>query len=332
MATVVNKADTRNGKTAVRSSIAPGAIDAEAADESNNTAESTSADDARSDVETLSAELGPSTESEVKELVGDVSDVELQQAGARVATPRISKEAARILRVSQTFFSSASPALVAAVCMSPAVLRVLAWSAAQGHIAWRNVQSKRAAKRTAKATSATSGTAATDAARGARDQLADALRKVAGRDTTQLKRINTAVQPSAQGEVETGPGKALKSLVAIGRAYLKNGSKAEKNRCAMWGVTAARLDDAATIAQRALTHERAEGSPAEDLAHEQANVDRWDGLNLVLIEQVVSAFAKARATGKGVPQMGYVHLRGILGTRKTPRKAAPTPPTPPANP
>lgn len=46
------------------------------------------------------------------------------------------------------------------------------------------------------------------------------------------------------------------------------------------------------------------------------------GINLVRIEQVVSALAKARDNGKGVSPPGHVHLRGIFGARKTPQKVA----------
>jgi hypothetical protein len=322
------KAATRGRKGSANSSIAPAAID-EARDDAPDDAPDDPAHAAEeSDIEAVSRELGPSSEAEVIEVLGEVNDVELQHEGARVATPRVSKEAARIVRTAQAFYRTASPAVVAALCMSPAVLRILAWSAAEGHRAWQGLQSKRAARRGAKASHGASFDAALDAARGERDQLGDALQKVAASDTTERVKLTSAMQPAAQGETETGPGKALDTLVAIGRAYLKSGSAAVKARCALWGVTRARLDAAAVIAREARTFERADKVGLEALAHDQGVVDRWDGINLRLVESVVSAFARARANGKPVPRMHYVHLRGILGTRRTARKKPVAPPQP----
>lgn len=150
------------------------------------------------------------------------------------------------------------------------------------------------------------------------------------RGTTEIEaRIDDAMTPAAQGEADVGPGKALASLVVIAREQLASANNAVLTRCAMWGVTASRIDEAERLALKAQKAERAAKAPTVDLDHEQSVVDRWDGINLILIEQIIRAFAKARAAGKAVKAFKLVHLRGVLGTRKAKRAVAAKPVTPP---
>lgn len=281
------------------------------------------------DIESTSASLGVATEAEAQTLIGDVSDAALIAAGARVATPRISKEAARVAVFANGFFATATPATRSALCMSPEVVRIMAWTAAQGNRAWRRLSAMRAQRKTTKTVRSDAHDALATQARGARDQIADALRKVVSGSTDLEARIASAVTPAAQGEADVGPGKALASLVVIAREQLASAKKDVLTRCEMWGVTASRIDELEKLATKAQKAERAANAPTADLDHEQAIVDRWDGINLILIDQIVRAFAKARAAGKAVKPFKLVHLRGILGTRKGKRAVAAKPVTPP---
>lgn len=288
------------------------------------------------DIEALSASLGDATEAEVMELIGNVTSEALEAEGARVATSKVSKDAARIVRGAQRFFATASPAVILALCMSPEVLRVLAWSAAQGERAWRRLGERRATRKLSKAKRRGSQAAIFVQARADRDQVADALRKVLRGDDAGIASVDAAMSPAAQGLSETGPGQALTALVALGRECLASSVRGVKARCAMWGITAARLDLSAKIATKALAAERGAAAPADDFAQEQARVDRWDGVNMLLIGYVVRAFAKGHARGKAVPKLRLLHLRNVLNARKPARKpAAPpivAPVTPPASP
>lgn len=285
--------------------------------------------EAEVDIESVSASLGAATEDEARTLIGEVSDAELIAEGARVATPRISKEAARVALFANGFFATATPAVKSALCMSPEVVRVMAWTAAQGNRAWRRLSAMRAQRKTTKTVRGDAHDALAAQARGARDQIADALRKVVVDSTDVEGRIDAAMKPAAQGEAEVGPGKSLATLTVIAREQLASANKDVQTRCAMWGVTAARVDEAERLAAKAQKAERAANAPGVDLDHEQSVVDRWDGINLILIDRIVRAFAKARAAGKAVTPFKLVHLRGILGPRKAKRAAAAKPVTPP---
>ncbi len=284
------------------------------------------------DIESVSASLGAATEDEAQTLLGGVSDAALITEGARVATPRISKEAARVAVFANGFFATATPAARSALCMSPDVVRIMAWTAAQGNRAWRRLSAMRAQRKTTKTVRSDAHDALATQARGARDQIADALRKVARGSDEIEARIEAAMTPAAQGEADVGPGKSLASLVVIAREQLASAKKDVRTRCEMWGVTAARIDEAEKLAAKAQKAERAANAPGVDLDHEQSVVDRWDGINLILIDQIVRAFAKARAAGKAVKPFKLVHLRGILGARKAKRAVAAKPVTPPGPP
>lgn len=281
-------------------------------------------------LDALTRTLGSSNEQEVLDLVGDISAEELIARGATVDTGRVTREVTHVVSEGVSFFASATAAQREALRISPDLLRVLAWSGAEGDRVWRALKGRQARNRTAKAVVTKRAALLYDRSRAQRDQLVDVLGNVRAGDSDALQHIKDAAQPAASGEVETGPGKALASLVAIGREALALGDAAVVKRCSVYGLSAAWLDECASLASKTLAAERAPVTKLRPTAAQQGLVDRWDGLNLVLIERVVRAFTKAHAIDATVPAIRLTALANLLGARRT-RKNIPggPPPTPP---
>ncbi|MFO0648654.1 MAG: hypothetical protein U0326_20600 [Polyangiales bacterium] len=87
----------------------------------------------------------------------------------------------------------------------------------------------------------------------------------------------------------------------------------------MW-VTAC-IDEAERLAAKAQKAERAAKAPTVDLDHEQAIVDRWDGINLILIEQIIRAFAKKSAPRQGRSPASARRPRHAQGEARRGREA-----------
>ena len=56
-----------------------------------------------------------------------------------------------------------------------------------------------------------------------------------------------------------------------------------------------------------------------------AEVDRWDGINLVLLRRLVRVFEAAHAVDNTVPRLTPIALRTIFGVRAQKHKEEPAP-------
>lgn len=268
----------------------------------------------------LVASLGAATEDEARTLVGNVSDEQLTREGSAVATQRVSDDALRVYSAAAAFFDTASESQRAAVLLAPAVLRIGAWAAHRGDEASRALargHAERTTEHTAKLAAAESTVART---RAHRDQCAEALRGAIGGDAEALSRLSSALRPGASGQPEAGPDVALASMVSLGRELLAKGDAGVETRSGLFGLTKAALDAWEKAAEAGAEARRMVEAPRQARAT-QGEVDRWDGINLRIIDRVVGAFAAARGIDPSVPALGLVSLRVRVGTG-TKRKAA----------
>jgi hypothetical protein len=288
------------------------------------------------DLAALSAALGPATESEARALAPAKSDAALIKLGNTVATPRVDDDALRLLRGAATFFATAPAAARARVNLSPDFLRVAAWSALQGHDAWTAIATRTAQAGTTDATRAVQAAEKLARSRALRDQLAEVIAQVGGTSAWQVK-VTAAVRPAAAGMPEARADVALAALAAFGRTLLASTKSDVRQRAALYALTAAQLDEAeAVAAQTAAVAGKAKNPKS---VAKQADVDRWDGLNLTLLERVTRAFGRASAVDPTVPALGFVSLRSRVtakgkvepaanGKKAAPGSADATPGTP----
>ncbi|MDO9018054.1 MAG: hypothetical protein Q7V43_14155 [Myxococcales bacterium] len=277
------------------------------------------------DLAALSAALGPATEAEARALAPSKSDAALIKLGNTVATPRIDADALRLLRSAASFFATAPAASRARVNLSPDFIRVAAWSALQGHEAWTAIATRTAAAGTTDATRATQSMERLAHARALRDQLAEVVAQVGGTSAWQVK-VTAAVRPGATGMPEARADVALAALAALGRTLLASKSPDVRQRAALYALGPAQLDEAEKVA--AATAAVAGRAKSPRSVAKRATVDRWDGLNLTILERVTRAFGRASAVDATIPALDFVSLRSRTNAKGKGDPAAPAAPTP----
>ncbi len=176
-------------------------------------------------VETLAAGYGATAE-QVSSLVCAIGPKAIASAAARGTTTKVCDEAYAAADKARAFFLRKPAATVAQLRMGEVVVKVLVTCAAHASAARRDAGERVAAQRSAApADSVAHGVAFTRARAGSR-QLGNALRGVCAGDGAALERVRVAGQPKRSGHLDAGPGRALVSLVALGRALLDDAAYA----------------------------------------------------------------------------------------------------------
>jgi hypothetical protein len=274
----------------------------------------------------LAVRLGDASEDEVAIFV-DVTDVGLVDEGRAVATPRIDTDAARLYGQAADFFDAASPAQERRlIAVSKDMLRVAVWAALRGS---QQYVAREAAKRsgeTARDAGAAEALATREKALNRRTQLIVALRSLTRGEGTWATRIDgalgTIVEPKKLAKSLADLSKLGKKVLADRSAVLverRKHSSLDKDWLAEVDALAGEVERLGTAAKAALV-----AGPVP-----QAEVDRWDGINLFLLEQFIHAFDAAHAEDPSIPRLVPIALRGYYSPR---RSRAADPAEPPAAP
>jgi hypothetical protein len=283
-------------------------------------------------IEQLLERHGTATVAEVNAyLEGDTLE-KLIAEGASVATPRLTRDGARIWGTVSAFFLRATPAQRAYVpFITDDFLRVAIWSTSQGQVAFaamKNVSTTIAAVRTGRNTG-------NDQLRRLggerRDVLYSGLRGLAGRKGDLRSQVEEVYRGSNR---PADIAATLRELVRIGRLVLADASPAIVQRRRGSLITAELLTESEALAtQVESSGEEAAAVPVSPPVV-QADVDLWDGRNLAFLEVAIDAFETGHAVDPGIPRLIPISLRSWLGRRRSERKAQPAPgtprPTPPA--
>ena len=259
------------------------------------------------------------TEAQVFARVG-AGRAELAAIGAQVATARISTEAARIYGQVSDFWPGASAAQRQALRgFSDTLLRLCVWSAWHGDRLWTARDQEQTAARAQQGTRVTTADGVRSHALTLRDQWRTTLRLVSGGTPV----LDDAIE-AAYGTLET-PGRlaeAIRRLAALGEAWQRD--KALAPRCSDAGIDAAFVADtrafAATIEPTLAAGQAVRESPRVA----QAEVDLWDGVNLLLLDRVLDLFAVATRLDPMVPRLQPISLRNWFNPQR-PKKSAGTP-------
>jgi len=279
-------------------------------------------------VETLASSFG-ATDAEVELVVAAITPGAIKSAAAEAGTVRVCNEVYRVGALAQDFFLVASPRSVASLRMSPAVVRVMVTCAARASAGSRHNLLRVVQKRAASPVTAVAQEQQLQRARDARDQLAAALRGVHTGDPAALERVRLAAQPNSAGHGDAGPGRALASLVALGRAAVDDQSLS--SRAALWGVTAPWLDACQALAAPAMDATAEQSAPATPTVV-SAGVMRWRGLSMLLLRRVLSVFGAGHAVDVDIPEIAPLYLRAVLAPKNAPRKKPAAKPAAPAAP
>jgi len=276
------------------------------------------------------ARTGPSNDMEVAALVEGFTDQELGEVGVQVDTSRIDTDSARIVGTALDYVARATPEQKLALRgVTTALLRACAWCAVQGHDAYLALHSDTVAVRTTRQARQAATGSIRARARAAHLQLAEALRAIAAGDRALLARIDEAANQTNSADGLPG---AIISLVSIGRTILQKPSASMKVRLAGGeaGLTEEWFDDCEDLAREYKAAGIVAESPLPRPAVTQAEVDRWDGINLVLLRRLVRVFEAAHAVDNTVPRLSPIALRGLWKRRGVKEHAqnAPSPQPP----
>ena len=255
----------------------------------------------------------------------DLPTEQLVLMGQQVRTERIDTDTARLLGTAYDFARSATPAQRRAVpSLTEQRLRVSIWAAAHGqqlNLAAQASKSQAAADQELRATDAQQVKAE---ATGLRKVLFATLFSLTGGQKLRVDELRIAYGRSEK------PQELADSLLALSgllERYLKEADpKIAARRAEMV------LDGQLAAKGRALSEQmlkRGSSAHAPRTATSNAEVDRWDGINLLLLEQLIVIFDAGHALDATVPRLIPLALRNWFG-RSTGSKspASPAPPEP----
>jgi len=267
-------------------------------------------------VDELVKRVGGADESGARALIRGYTDEDLIDLGRRVATPRIITDGRRLYGIVLDVISRLTPAQRALLpTVTDARIAASVGALAHGRDLHQRREVELGLRKTGRESAEADATALRDRARALRAQLQEVLVDLLG----ERPEIDAAA-----GTISTGAtlSTALENLLELletkvlgteHRAELQPGSYG-KSEIASIRKTAAetrRLDERAAAVQ----------GVAEV---PQSEVDLWDGINLTLLDRLVTAFERGHDLDPAIPRLTYLSLR--TWSR---RVAPPAPVTPP---
>ncbi|MFO0572800.1 MAG: hypothetical protein U1A78_02280 [Polyangia bacterium] len=270
--------------------------------------------------------IGPATEDEVRTYVGEISAQELSEIGSKVATPRISSECARVYGQAWDFLQRATPEhRRSLIGVSDEYVRIAVWAAFRGHAEHAAREGAVAAAVSDERMHKERGRTLREQATARIEQLYAALDLVIAGHPLYATRLDESYtrshEPLSQAE-------SLQRLADLGAAVRESKDPGLSARLARSGLSAELLVEIRTLARH--VEQAGRGSRGARALPEvtQAEVDRWDGINLTLLRRLIYAFDAAHTLDPTVPRLPLYSLRAYFYGR--PRERAATPPTPPA--
>ncbi len=258
-------------------------------------------------LEDLVRRAGGATEEEALAYVEGMTDMELVSLGAQVATSRIDVDAARLYGKALRFFETATAAQrLAMPGVTPDMLRVAIWTARQGQQKAEQRDHGKTAKSQGKAERRTD--ADTTRAEGVtrREQLHGALEALGKKDTKTKSQI-----AKAYGNIATpmAHAESLSAMAKLCRTLLEDESPGAVTRRRGSPITEAWLSETEALARRVEKTGKTATAVQGDAPITQAEVDRYDGINLRLLEAFVDAFDTGHKVDPQIPRLIPISLR-----------------------
>ena len=270
--------------------------------------------------------VGSATPEEARRLLL-VPDAELIAVGTQVATPRISTDCARLYGQALDLLAHATAAQKAALLgVTPNLLRLCVFAAHHGDERYTARQQGLGLTKAQQVSRQTLASEVLSRGSGRRDQLRALFLVIVGSEPTWSERIHAAYG-TAKSPAELS--QALLDLGALGKELLGSRDAGISERRKDSGLSSTLLDEIAKLVKDVKALGGAAQSAREIAPISQSDVDLWDGLNLLLLEQVMSLFNTAHELEPSIPRLTPISLRSYFhsGPKKAAPKPAPTPPT-----
>ena len=268
-------------------------------------------------VDELVQRVGSADGSGARALVRGLTDEDLIDLGRRVATPRITTDGRRMYGTVLDALARLAPAQRALLpTVTDARVATAIGAMAHGRDLHQRREAELGLRKSGKESTEVAATAVRERARALRAQLREVLVDLLG-DRPEID--------AAAGNVTTGAAlsTAIENLLEIlevkvlgtelrGELHPGSYDKGELAAIRKTAAEARRLDDRAAAVQ----------GVAEV---PQSEVDLWDGINLTLLDRVVTAFERGHDRDPAIPRLGYLSLR--TWSRRVAPPAPVTPPT-----
>ncbi|HEX2567990.1 MAG TPA: hypothetical protein VH877_00440 [Polyangia bacterium] len=274
----------------------------------------------------LRERIGPPAPAIRDRMLTGMTDADLVALGADIASSRIVTDTTRIYNIVYDYWQRATPAQRRR--LRGFTLPKLAVAVEQAHLL-EQMQGRKRTKKSSDGTTRATLAAAFETARTSgmalRDQAASALQDIASLNPVLRQEVTTSV-----GTADTPDALALglSNLAKVLRRWLASGDEVLTAR-----LEAAALDEeyAAELAQAGqeiLTAGTAARLRPTDT--EQGNLDRLDGINLMLLGEIVRAFEHAHNIDPTIPRPTFIATRRIFNRPGKKKPTESTPAEPPA--
>lgn len=251
----------------------------------------------------LGTTLGQATMEELLAQVKGRSKASLVAEGARMATPRISTDAARIYGEAYDFLSRATDdQLDHLPALGLEWLRVAVWGASEGDRRYLAFLGQDAAEATRQATSAAGAGESQAQLEAKRGQLHAGLGAVAVGDAALLAEVD-----AAHGSASDLP-KAVKAQTALARKWRASGAADVKDRLGKTRLSDAWLDKADALADQHAASTTSAAATRSKSTWTQADVDHLDGINYLLLKSAVAQFEAGHAADPSIPRLTFNSL------------------------
>ncbi|WP_434042356.1 MULTISPECIES: hypothetical protein [Sorangium] len=269
-------------------------------------------------LELLAATVGEPPKSSLKAILAGTTDADLVSIGKTILSSRIVTDAARIYRKAWDFYQQATDEQKRRLRGFSKPLLALA---VQQALALEKLDRQRATTNASAGVARAGRDKASEAAQSRaielRDQAYDALRDASGRDEKLRAQVDAAFGTAATGETLAG---GLQQTAKLLRRWLKGDDEALAGRLELASLDesyAKELEDAARDLRVAVAD--ATNRPA-DAKVTQGALDRADGINILIMGQIIRAFDGAHGIDPTIPRLVPISTRRLFN-RNTKKKA-----------
>lgn len=270
----------------------------------------------------LHERIGPADPALMTRMLAGANDADLVALGADISSGRIITDATRIYNIIYDYWQRAPG--VQRRRLRGFTLQKLAVAVEQAHLL-EQMQGRKRTKKSSDGTARATLDTATETTRAGslalRDQAANTLRDAAGLNPVLREEVTTSVGTAGSpDELALGLGNLAKVL----RRWLASGDEALQAR-----LEAAALDE--EYAQELVQAGQgllavATAARLRPTETEQGDLDRLDGINLLLLGQIVRAFEHAHNLDPTIPRPTFIAARRAFNRRT--KKAKPATPAP----
>jgi len=279
----------------------------------------TTNDDPVHTLEVLADEVGKPNLALLPSLLAGSSDADLIKIGRTIATSRIVVDTARLYRQAWVWWKDAAPAqqkLVRGVTKPLLVLAV--HQAYQLELLRQKREGKSTADGVSRAGSEKAASEAFASGLALRDQAYDTMRDIAGTSAPHRAEVDAAV---GTAESADALAKGLEALHDVLSGWLTSGDKALADRMELGALDSEYAKELAAAGKRVRATVAEAAQPGTGGTVTQAALDREDGVNVLLLGQIVRAFDAAHNINPLVPRLVPISTRRLFN-RVHSKKAA----------